>query len=106
GIRDRNVTGVQTCALPILISRSSIDRAKVMVSLSFTVPRPQLIGLFLVGYKMTSILSTCGFIDSGSFILPRFDSVIVFARSPIWLNPNFINGYLIKTGTPLIHRLF
>src|SRR5438067_10289939 len=32
GIRDRNVTGVQTCALPILIPRSELPRASARSS--------------------------------------------------------------------------
>src|SRR5699024_11275924 len=29
GIRDRNVTGVQTCALPISVERDLVDRARL-----------------------------------------------------------------------------
>src|SRR5699024_7304112 len=78
-IRDRNVTGVQTCALPISAPVLNLDLFR---NKTFT------LALILIFINMMLLLST-------ETILPMFSQTVLDTRA-------FLSGFLLVPGTILL----
>src|SRR5207249_962148 len=83
GIRDRNVTGVQTCALPILILESTQGGGTVALDVFFAKDQASL----FTGQPFVSAHATVSGVQTDTLVPPTTRSVndTVFTTPTVWV---------------------
>src|SRR5699024_3198066 len=97
GIRDRNVTGVQTCALPIFIAKSKFS---TLLSMSFIVP---IMYTFSGIYNFSSSSSSDEYCVFTAPDLPRYPGSTAKKSSPklFEISPRLISSITNTCAVPV-----